>query len=55
MVRQFYGKMHMTDLNIFFECTECKSRFWMGNTVGQTRELTSEENAFIDRYTNKAF
>lgn len=39
----------------FFECTECKSRFWMGNTVGQTRELTSEENAFIDRYTNKAF
>ena len=37
----------------FFECTKCKSRFWMGNSVGQVRELTSEENTFIDGYVKK--
>lgn len=37
----------------FFECSKCKSRFWMGQTVGKTRELTPEENFFIDGYINK--
>lgn len=36
----------------FFECTKCKSRFWMGNSTRQTRELTSEENFFIEGYIN---
>lgn len=37
----------------FFECTKCKSRFWMGNSTKQTCELTPEENYFIDGYINK--
>ncbi len=37
----------------FFECNKYKSRFWMGKTVGQTRELTPEENIFIEGYINK--
>ena len=37
----------------FFECTKCKSRFLMGNSVGQVRELTPEENTFIDGYVKK--
>lgn len=34
----------------FFECTKCKSRFWMGKVIGQVLELTPEANAFVDGY-----
>ena len=37
----------------FFECTKCKSRFWMGNPTRQARELTPEESYFINGYINK--
>ena len=37
----------------FFECKECKKRFTMSSPIQKTRELTTEECAYIDNCLKK--